>query len=295
MKKLSYYFRITRLWIRVIAIYIFLSMTPVALIIAFIAPEFMVRAVHNHVSASILKELGIPFVVYHGDTTIGIPETQQYVKNVCQLMGWELVIRKPPKKEDWYENIVREYGFPGPTKRSHQIMYRRLKERALSAWVTHEVKSGPYKRENVLLLSGVRKSESLIRMGYTHVTAKDNSRVWSNPIFNWIKEDCERYMKEHSLPRNPVKDKICISGECLCGAFAGMEEYAEIKASYPHVAKRIDELHAIAKSNGHPWPWSTGPTEWYKNHPSEKTGMFMCVGCEEKRRTLKIDDKNKYL
>lgn len=254
--------------------------------------------VSSHVSATVLNELGIPFIVYHGDTTIGIPETQQYVKDVCQLMGWELAIRKPPKKQDHYEEIVRKHGFPGPTKASHQYMFRRLKERALKAWVTHEAKSGPYKRENVLLLSGIRKSESRIRMGYTVHTKKEDSRVWSNPIFFWSKQACERYMKAHNLPRNPVKDAICISGECLCGAFAGREEYAEIKACFPHVAKRIDELTEIAKENGHPWPWSMGPNEWYKNHPPGQMDMFMCVGCEEKRlqgahNTLQLKGDNK--
>lgn len=37
------------------------------------------------------------------------------------------------------------------------------------------------------------------------------------------------------------------------------------------------------KNNGFPWPWSMGPTEWYKNHPKGQLDMFMCVGCEEKR------------
>jgi len=238
--------------------------------------------VSTHLSAQILGRMNIPFVVYHGDTTIGIEETQEYVKSVCKKMKWSLVIRRPPNKKDWYESIVARSGFPGPTKAAHQITYRCLKERALRHWITHEVKSTPKARENVLLLTGIRQSESRIRMGYTNVTSKDNSKIWCNPIHYFTERDCERYIEDHNLPRNPVKDKICISGECLCGAFAGKEELAEIRLAYPEAAKRIDELHEIAKRNGFPWGWSSGPNEWYKNHPPGQLDMFMCIGCENK-------------
>tara|TARA_R110002020_G_scaffold363353_2_gene575654 strand:+ start:258 stop:1133 length:876 start_codon:yes stop_codon:yes gene_type:complete len=239
--------------------------------------------VNTHLSSSILKSLGYNFVVYHGDTTIGIPETQDYVKSVCKKYNWELVIRKPPKKKFYYEEIVKKYGFPGPTKNSHRICFRFLKERALRSYVTHECKSKPHAIENVLLLTGVRKSESQIRMGYIDEAQKEASRIWANPIFWWSERDCEKYMLKHNLPRNSVKDKICISGECLCGAFADQGEYLEIKEAYPHVAERIDELHEMAKENGHPWPWSSGPTKWYKHNPPGQINMFMCVGCETKR------------
>lgn len=239
--------------------------------------------VSTHVCSKILRLLDIPFIIYHGDTTIGIPETQQYVINVCDRYNWDLIIRKPPDPEKWYDCLVAKYGFPGPTKKSHQIMYRMLKERALNKFVTHECKSSPQAIENVLLVTGIRKSESLIRMGYTEEITKDKSKIWCSPIFWWSEQKCEDYMKKHSLPRNPVKDAICISGECLCGTFAGNEELSQIRAVYPDVAKRIDDLHETAKENGFPWGWSTGPTEWYKNHPPGQMDMFMCVGCEEKR------------
>lgn len=238
--------------------------------------------VNTHVCANILFELSFPFVVYHGDTTIGIPDTQEYVKYVCSLFGWQLEIRRPPNEKDHYENLVKKFGFPGPTRLSHQIMYRSLKERALRRFVTHECKSAPAARENVLLCAGVRKDESQIRMGYQEVTQKDGSKVWTNPIFYWTEQDCEKYMKENDLPRNPVKDKICISGECLCGAFAGKEEFAEIKACYPETAAKIEKLHAIAVENGKPWPWSSGPKEWRKNNNPNQVNMFMCAGCEKK-------------
>lgn len=237
-----------------------------------------------HVSARILKRLGLSFVVYHGDTTIGIPETQLYVKEICTMYGWDLVIRRNNNPIEHYDAIVEKFGFPGPTRSAHQLMYRLLKERALRKFVTHECKSSPRSRENVLLLTGVRKQESLIRMGYTAEYSKDASKIWCSPIFYWSESECDDYMVKNSIPRNPVKDKICISGECLCGAFAGKEEWAEIKACYPETAKRIEKLHEKAKANGKPWHWASGPNEWKASQLKkiQPELNFMCVGCEKK-------------
>jgi len=191
----------------------------------------------------------------------------------------------PPHKEDWYESIVPKHGFPGGTKSSHALMYRRLKERALRHFVTHEMKSSVHSREHILLLSGVRAEESKIRMGYKHITQKDASKVWCNPIFYWTEKDCARYMEENNIAHNPVKDKIGISGECLCGAWATKEEYDKIKEFYPATAAVIDKLSDQAKENGKMWEWWSGPNEHKKEQNKQKADNiqckinFMCAGC----------------
>lgn len=239
----------------------------------------------THYAAEYLKSKGIPFKVYHGNTGIGIRETREYVYSTCKHFGWELA-EGHPKAGERYEDIVRQHGFPGPTRLAHQMMYRLLKERALRHYVTYECKSSVYARENVLLVTGIRKDESRIRMGYSETCHKEDSRVWVTPIFYWTKEQCEKYMQDNTLPRNPVKDKICISGECLCGAFAGREELAEIKKHYPEAYAEIERLHKIAIDNGYPWDWASGPVEWYKNHPMGTLDMFMCSGCEVKKEFI---------
>jgi len=235
----------------------------------------------THYSASYLDLIGVKYTVYHGNTGIGIKETRDYVHSVVEHFKWDY-FEGHPRNGETYEDIIKRWGFPGPTRQSHQMMYIRLKERALKKYVTHSCKSSVHARENVLLLSGIRQQESKIRMGYKDHTRKENSCVWSNPIFHWSEKDCERYMLENNLPRNPVKDKICISGECLCGAFAGKEELAEIKSCYPATYAEIQRLHKVAEECGHPWGWASGPQEWYKNHPPGQIDMFMCVGCENK-------------
>lgn len=237
-----------------------------------------------HVTASILKSKGIVFEVYHGDTTIGIPETQDYVRMICKLYGWKLNIRKPPNRNSWYDKLVEKFGFPGPTRRSHQIMYRHLKERALNKFVTHECKSWPMSRENIFLGSGVRQQESQIRMGYLETVMKDNSKLWVSPIFYLSETDVEDYMTVNNIPKNPVKEKICISGECLCGCFTRKEEWVEILTQYPDTAKKINRIWEKAKKAGFPWHWASGPTEYKKEQEQKKQLKinFMCVGCEKK-------------
>ncbi|KAA0992757.1 phosphoadenosine phosphosulfate reductase family protein [Dyadobacter aurulentus] len=237
----------------------------------------------THFAASYLKSIGRDFTVYHGNTGIGIRQTREYVYSVVKHFNWPFY-EGFPKEGHTYEDLVKKWGFPGSTPQSHQIMYRRLKAYALHKFVTHECKSNPRARENVLLISGIRQSESKIRMGYKEYIQKQDSRIWCSPIFYWSETDCKKYMAEQSLPRNPVKDKICISGECLCGAFAGREEWSEIKSEFPEAAAEINRIHQIAIDHGKPWPWSSGPSEWTKhNPPGQLPLMFMCVGCEDKR------------
>lgn len=235
-----------------------------------------------HISSSILAKMNIDFMVYHGDTTIGIPETQFYVKQICDLYKWKLSIRTPPDRNWWYDKIVEKHGFPGPTKATHQIMYRRLKERALRKFVTHECKSSVYSRENIMLLTGVRAQESKIRMGYKHVTSKEDSKVWCNSIFYWLEEDCKEYMRYNNIPLNPVKETIGISGECLCGCFSDQKEWELIEKHYPHVAAVINELAEKAKENGFPWHWASSPKQFKKDKASKRQCKinFMCAGCE---------------
>ncbi len=231
----------------------------------------------TYYSAQFLKRLGIDFTVYHGNTGIGIEETRQFVRTVCQRYGWALV-EGHPFAGHTYEDLVRKHGFPGPA--SHKFMYRMLKERPLRHYVTHQCKTSSHARENVLLITGIRRSESKIRMGYREYYKKEGSRIWCSPIFFWTQEDIDRFMRENELPRNPVKDTICISGECLCGAFAGKEEWFEINRYFPNVAEEIRRLHKIASDNGHPWNWASNPTEYAKN--VVRNNMHMCVGCESK-------------
>lgn len=81
----------------------------------------------------------------HANTSIGIEQTRQYVRDTCKSWGVPL-IEKRPEPGKTYEDLVlgrvkpgprgkkdRVWpgGFPGPAQ--HGMFYQRLKERALAA------------------------------------------------------------------------------------------------------------------------------------------------------------------
>jgi 3'-phosphoadenosine 5'-phosphosulfate sulfotransferase (PAPS reductase)/FAD synthetase len=238
--------------------------------------------VSTHFSASVLGDR-LSGVV-HIDTGIGIPETQEFVKETCQQQGWPLLIYRAventkadgtPDPKD-YEQLVIENGFPGPG--AHQYFYNNLKLRQVERLIRdHRHKRG----ERFMLLTGVRKEESNRRMGNVKaVQVQKGGQVWVAPMLDHTSQDQHDYMKAHELPRNPVKDKLCMSGECLCGAFAHKGELSELRYWYPDVAARIERLEQrvlekYGKSNG--WEGSDFGIN------DDRQGMLpLCVGCAQR-------------
>ena len=78
----------------------------------------------------------------------------------------------------------------------------------------------------------------------------DGRKVWISPILDWTRRDCNNFMSEGGLQRNPVVDTLHRSGECLCGALARAEEIHEIALWYPEAARRINELEHECERRG---------------------------------------------
>ena len=209
----------------------------------------------------------------HIDTGIGIEQTRAFVRATCERHGWPLREYRPPMS---YEEIVLRWGFPGPA--GHSLVYGRLKERCLRQLV-RENKSG--RRDRVLLVSGIRRQESRRRMGYVEPVQADGARVWVAPLLNWSHEDKHAYLDAHSLPRNPVVEKLCMSGECLCGAFARKGELDEIAFWYPEAAARIRALEARAAEAGVPCRWGQPPDTAKRTAPTPTVGL--CWSCGVKK------------
>lgn len=212
----------------------------------------------------------------HANTTIGIEETRQFVRDTCRDWGLELREYYPPAGST-YKELVVESGFPGPG--FHFKMYQRLKERALHQ-ARREIVQKP-RQERVVFLAGRRRTESARRANVPELN-RTGSIVWVSPMVNWTKTDLYTYRDwAGDVPRNRVSDLIHMSGECLCGAFAHKDELAEIEMFFPDVADQIRDLENAVRAAGHPekkCKWGWGATE--KLTPEELKSGPLCSSCE---------------
>lgn len=229
------------------------------------------------------KARGIELSAAHIRTGTGIPDTTEFVKATCAAQGWPLRIFDPPVP---YEDIVLEYGFPGPAQ--HGLMYQRLKERCLRQLV-REAKQDFHDR--IGLVTGVRSDESLRRMRHVDRIQRDGAQVWAAAIWNWSKIECANFsFKERGLERNPVVDLIHMSGECLCGAFARPGEMQEIEGWFPAHADWLHELERkVAEKGLRAWRWGVRPPRIHREQMAMDFGAdwddaplpgMLCVGCE---------------
>lgn len=228
----------------------------------------------------------------HVNTEIGIEKTREFARDTCQSYGWPLIELRPPRppfrKKDgtpWglegqtaYEAMVMRWGFPGPL--GHSIMYQRLKERCLAKLI-RENRQG---KKKIVLVTGVRKQESRRRMGHIVAEQVEGRRVWCAPLMDWEQSHKEAYILKHGLPVNQVAKRLCMSGECLCGAYAHEGELAEVRAVSPETHEYIRSLEGMARDAGVArckWGDKT-PMAASKPGNSKQKWLPLCHGCEGK-------------
>lgn len=206
------------------------------------------------------------------DTGIGVKDTLQFVRKTAHDDGWPLYVVKPP--HGTYDALVRKHGFPGPA--AHRYPYVQLKEKPLRRFLVG-LKSKPQARENILLLTGVRREESLRRMGTVEPWTKQGSRVWVAPILGWTGRDVRGYLAHRGVEENPVSAVLGFSGECLCGAFAKNQDRGLLERFYPDAYGEIVRLEGVAEAAGVPSRWGEKPAP----APPPESGYFqpLCEGC----------------
>jgi len=210
----------------------------------------------------------------HINTGIGVEETREYVRSTCKAFSWPL---REMQSKISYESLVLKWGFPGPA--SHGVMYTQLKERCLRQLV-RESKTGP--RARVLLIGGARSQESTRRMGNAEPHCREGCRAWCSPIVYWSTDERNDYIDAAKLPKNRVVAKLCMSGECLCGAFAKPGEYLDISHHFPEVAQQIRDLEAKAKAAGVHCRWGERPPRKCSAPTGEPPLFSLCWSCGNK-------------
>jgi 3'-phosphoadenosine 5'-phosphosulfate sulfotransferase (PAPS reductase)/FAD synthetase len=214
-----------------------------------------------------------PVEAVHINTGTGVPETTEFVKQVCGERGWPLREYHPPRS---YESLVEEFGFPGPAQ--HGFMYQRLKERCLRQLIRE---SKEHRRDRVMLITGVRSQESVRRMRHVERVQLDGAKVWAAPIWDWSKLDCNRFIEKQGLPRNPVVDILHMSGECLCGSFAKPGEIKELERWYPAIADRIHALEGRIEAKGlRGYTWGQRPPKVHRGQMKLADVGPLCQDCD---------------
>jgi 3'-phosphoadenosine 5'-phosphosulfate sulfotransferase (PAPS reductase)/FAD synthetase len=215
---------------------------------------------------------------FHANTGIGIERTREYVRGYCKEQGWNLTeIRAKEDCGQDYDDLVKAHGFPGPDH--HKKMYDRLKGRAVGLLVKRAKKR---RMDKVLIASGIRHDESLIRMGYAgREINKVGAQVWINPLYWWTKDVRDAYIQERGLRVNPISQQLGMSGECGCGAFAHPGELAMWRKVDPAFGERIDRLSEEALANGFTWAWDGRPPAGGFNKEQLAMFMPMCFGCQK--------------
>lgn len=191
----------------------------------------------------------------HANTTIGIEQTRQFVRDTCAAWRLPLIEKIAPVS---YRELVLDQGFPGPGM--HWKMYGRLKERCLDA-ARHDLGIANSTKRCAAYIAGRRRQESKRREDVP-LYEPDGSVFWVSPLAMWTSLDMSTYRQMHDdVPRNEVSDLLHMSGECLCGAFAHPGELDEIGDWFPEVRVEIEALQAEVRAAGHPEPvcrWGHG-------------------------------------
>lgn len=183
---------------------------------------------------SYAPELASKLEAIYADTTIGLPNADEYVIDFCKRIGVPLVIVKPAVD---YFTRAEKWGTPRPRAR----------------WCCFELKLKPirdYLRRfpNHVVLDGMRRKESRRRANFPMTYQHRHLGFVIHPIIDWTSDDVESYLQSRGLPINPAYDFGFSSWECWCGVCKRESEFKALKEKYPDFFNKLVELESKMKS-----------------------------------------------
>jgi phosphoadenosine phosphosulfate reductase len=196
------------------------------------------------VSLHLVKKTCKDVIAIHADTTIGIPDNLNYVKEVCNKLGVRLHLARPYQD---YSTLVERCGFPRPRYRWCCSL---LKIQPIGE-VIKELKSNGH---NIVVADGIRAEESKVRKGFERSSIH---KIWKvpviHPIFYWNKNDVEKYIEFYLKPLgidiNPLYKKgFRRAAECWCPVFKGEKDFIMLANHYPDLFIKLVQIEKKAKS-----------------------------------------------
>jgi len=191
----------------------------------------------------VLRALGRAKAVYV-DTTITLPECDDFVQEICDEWGVELTVVKREDVDFW--ELVKRWGFP----------HRRVR------WCMREFKSIPLRLFNeafegeVLHLVGTSMYESSFRKkiysvrGMYHFNYSIRSYVL-HPILKWTEDMVYNYIEAHGLRLNPCYEKYYGSGNCYyCPYITSLTYYFRLASLQPELFLKIVEAEKSMRRGG---------------------------------------------
>jgi len=220
------------------------------------------------IAHKVAKARGWGFRLVFINTTIAIHDTVDYVHKYARWLGIELIELRP---KHTFEELAPKYSW-------HLLWHNR--------WCYYELKRKPtieYLERNYrkgdLVVMGIKGSESLFRLlsydkVFTNKCYGDGLCVHAwYPILHLSDTEVVQLIKKFGIPKNPVWQKVGISGECLCLAGTAEQKLVRIAIHYPNIMEKLVEIDEKVQENRRSKePSFPGPlvkrkitlTEWYE-------------------------------
>jgi phosphoadenosine phosphosulfate reductase len=205
------------------------------------------------IDAAVFIDTGTSIEPDPNDPSDTTPSVRGFVEAFCVNRYLPLIVLEAG---DAYQRMVALHGVPGPG--AHRYPYVNLKERQLDRLIReHKTKWN----DRILLLTGVRLSESERRMGHVEPIRRDGCSVWVSPLLDWTTADMRAYREAREIEQSDVAALLHRSGECNCGAFASAGEREELKGLFPEWFERVVvRAETIAADAGKHACWGKRPS-----------------------------------
>jgi phosphoadenosine phosphosulfate reductase len=191
----------------------------------------------------VLTALGKAKAVYV-DTTITLPECSEFVQEICDAWGVDLIVLRRRDVDFW--DIVKRWGFP----------HHRFR------WCMKEFKSVPLRLFSqsydgtILHVVGTSKHESSFRKkiyeirGQYHFNPSIRASCL-HPMLEWTEAMVLEYLAKHNIPLNPCYEKYYGSGNCYyCPFVKSIVYYTNLASLQPTLFKKIVEAESAMKKGG---------------------------------------------